>query len=144
MRAIRARRIGGFIVIAAIDDDSAKRNKTSLSNIYYIGPAQYVGVRLEAILATVPQRRIVSSRFFTIDSLAARGFRSTSRTPIFTPVVCVRVTGPDISPHKFSQSQSTGEKLTRVFHAKFSFCPRDFSFFMIFDIGVGSAKLLCK
>ena len=85
------RRFYSHCAPAVIDDDSAKRNKTFLQ--YLLRPARYVGVRLGAILATVPQRRIAPSRFFTIDSLAARGFRSASRTPIFTRAVCVRVTG---------------------------------------------------
>lgn len=55
---------------AAINDDSAKRNKTSLRYLLHIGTARYVGMLLEAILATALQRRIAPSRFFTIDSLA--------------------------------------------------------------------------
>jgi len=123
------RRFYSHCAPAAIDDDSAKRNKTSL---------QYLLRRHSTI-----RRCAVESNFSNSASMANRSvavlydrFPRCSRlsfrlahTDIYACCLCPRYR-PNISPHKFSHSQSISEKSTRIFHAAFSFCER----FFIFEI----------
>jgi len=70
--AIRARLIGGFIVIAraaAIDDDSTKRNK-ALSSIYY-ATLRYVGAVKGNFNSSRTAESLRRFRSFTIDSSSA-------------------------------------------------------------------------
>lgn len=125
--AIRARQIGGFIVIARSQRSMTilRNGIKHLSDIYYIGAARYVGVRLEAILATVPRRRIAPSWFFTIDSLSLlAAFVPPRARRYLRPPFVSALRAPNINPHKCSQSQSFSGKLTRDFHAAFLLCPR--------------------
>lgn len=107
---------------AAIDDDSAKRNKMSL---------QYLLRRHSTI-----RRCAVGSNFSNSASTANRSvavlydrFSRCSRLSFRLAHADIYARRShshyDVSPHKFSQSQSSGEKLTRIFEAAFAVCLRD-------------------
>lgn len=101
---------------AAINDDSAKRNKTSLRYLLRIGTASIrrcaIGGNFSNSASTANRPvAVLYDRFSRCSRLSFR----LAHADIYARRLCP-LYGPGISPHKFSQSQSSSEKLAPRVH----------------------------